>query len=60
MTCPHNRYGQAGQHACMAPPQPTPRHAPACPEQALGAEFEIDFLNLSYTRTAEDVREARR
>lgn len=27
---------------------------------ALGAEFEIDFLNLSYTRTAEDVREARR
>ncbi len=28
--------------------------------QALGAEFEIDFINLSYTRTAEDVREARR
>ncbi len=42
--------------------------SPACPcpatppldPQALGAEFEIDFLNLSYTRTAEDVREARR
>uniref|UniRef100_A0A7S0RHC8 Pyruvate kinase n=1 Tax=Chlamydomonas leiostraca TaxID=1034604 RepID=A0A7S0RHC8_9CHLO len=27
---------------------------------ALGSEFEIDFLNLSYTRCAEDVREARR
>lgn len=30
------------------------------PFQALGAEFEIDFINLSYTRAAEDVREARR
>jgi pyruvate kinase len=35
--------------------------APSCVcLQALGSEFEIDFLNLSYTRTAEDVREARR
>eukprot|EP00955_Chlamydomonas_euryale_P088077 364347-Chlamydomonas_euryale.AAC.24 len=24
----------------------------------LGKEFEIDFINLSYTRTAADVREA--
>ncbi|KAF6256496.1 pyruvate kinase [Scenedesmus sp. NREL 46B-D3] len=26
---------------------------------ALGAEFEIDYINLAYTRTREDVREAR-
>ncbi|WIA20835.1 hypothetical protein OEZ85_005187 [Tetradesmus obliquus] len=26
---------------------------------ALGAEFEIDYVNLAYTRTREDVREAR-
>lgn len=26
----------------------------------LGAEFDIDFISLSYTRTGEDVREARR
>ena len=28
--------------------------------KALGQEFEIDFINISYTRTAEDVREAHR
>ena len=28
--------------------------------QALGSEFEIDFINISYCRTAEDVREAHR
>ena len=28
--------------------------------QQLGAEFEIDFINLSYTRSAEDIIEARR
>ncbi|KAF5827684.1 cytosolic pyruvate kinase [Dunaliella salina] len=28
--------------------------------QTLGSEYEIDFINLSYTRNAEDVREARR
>ena len=28
--------------------------------RTLGAEFEIDFINLSYTRTAEDVRETHR
>lgn len=28
--------------------------------QQLGSEFEIDFINLSYTRSAEDVIEARR
>ena len=27
--------------------------------QALGSEFELDFLNLSYTRSAADVVEAR-
>eukprot|EP00775_Hariotina_reticulata_P009310 gene9310-9475_t len=27
--------------------------------QALGTEFEVDFISLAYTRTREDVREAR-
>eukprot|EP00983_Pelagomonas_calceolata_P115848 1160244-Pelagomonas_calceolata.AAC.5 len=33
---------------------------PLCCLQTLGSEYEIDFINLSYTRNAEDVREARR
>lgn len=31
----------------------------ACVSQTLSREFEIDFISLSYTRTEEDVHEAR-